>query len=379
MTHLAVAGAGIGGLAAALSLARVGLRVSLFERRPALAEFGAGLQLSPNATRVLSRLRLLEAVRAVALEPRSVRVRRSRDGAELIRFPLGDHAVVRYGAPFLLVLRRDLQRVLAEHASVEPAIRLVFGADVAGTSAKGVALAGQGEPFACDGFVDARGIATAAARDSGRIAWRALVPSARLGTTHRAPDTNLWLGPRTHLVHYPVPGGTHVNVVAITQASAATPSRSDDPWSRPGDPAALRHAFAGWHTEALQLLDPTAEWRCWRLRDAAPRARWSEGNMTVLGDAAHPMLPFLAQGASQAIEDAGSLAVCLAEGVSVVPAFAAYEHQRRDKAARVQQQSRRQGDIYHLGRPAADARDLAMRLLGGSRALARLDWLYGGS
>ena len=380
MPHIVVAGAGIGGLVTALALADAGARVTVLERRSAPTEFGAGLQLSPNATRVLARLGLLERLRPLALEPRSVRVRRGRDAADLVRFPLGNHAVERYGAPFLLILRPDLQRLLAEEGAVRPAIEVRFAIEVRGAEANGsdgVSVATSSGTIVADGFVDARGVGVAQARPSGRVAWRALVPAAGFGSAQMQPDTNLWLGPRTHLVHYPVPGGASVNVVAVTEDRGTPLDAHSDLWSRPGDPDLLKHAFAGWHADALALLAREADWRCWPLLDAPPLRGWSRGPLTVLGDAAHPMLPFLAQGASQAVEDAGCLADCLRAASEVGAAFEAYEHRRRDRAIRVQAASRRQADIYHLGRPLSDARDMTLRVLGGARALSRMDWLYG--
>ena len=379
MPHIFVAGAGIGGLVTALALADAGARVTILERRPAPTEFGAGLQLSSNATRVLARLGLLKRLRPLALEPRSVRVRRGRDAADLVRFPLGNHAVERYGAPFLLILRPTLQRLLAEEAAAQPAIELRFAVEVHGAEAKasgGVSVATSSGTTVADGFVDARGVGVAQARPTGRVAWRALVPVTGHRSAQLQPDTNLWLGPRTHLVHYPVPGGASVNVVAVTEGGEAHDAHLDL-WSRPGDPDLLKHAFAGWHADALALLTREADWRCWPLLDAPPLRRWSRGPLTILGDAAHPMLPFLAQGASQAVEDAGCLADCLRAASEVGAAFEAYEHRRRDRAIRVQAASRRQADIYHLARPLSDARDMTLRVFGGARALSRMDWLYG--
>lgn len=381
MPHIIVAGAGIGGLTAALALAQAGVRVTVLERRPGLAEFGAGLQLSPNATRILGRLGLLDLIRASSVEPGSVRVRRASDGVDIVRFPLGPHAATRYGGPFLLVLRPTLQRILAEAAQVESAIELRFGIEVRGAAVarqQGILLDTDAGSIDADGFLDARGVGSMPAVPSGRIAWRAMVEAGPLPPSERRPDTNLWLGHRAHLVHYPTPGGERINVVAVTLARPAQQEARGDLWSRPADPTDLRRAFAGWHADALSLLDPQAVWRCWPLLTAAPLARWSEGAATRLGDAAHPMLPFLAQGASQAIEDAGSLAESMRRCPSVTVAFAAYETRRRARATRVQAASRRQADIYHLARPASDARDVALRLLGGARALSRMDWLYGG-
>lgn len=379
MVHVAIAGAGIGGLTAALALAGSGVRVTVLERRPAPAEFGAGLQLSPNATRVLARLSLLDRLRPLALEPQAVRVRRGRDGADLVRFPLGSYAADRYGAPFLLVLRPDLQRLLVEQATARPAIDLRFGVDVRAAAAgpqNAAVIETSAEPVIADAFVDARGVGAAQARRSGRTAWRAQIPAAGLDPEHLRPETGLWLAHRSHLVHYPMPGGERINVVAVTGDASGGHDTGSDLWSQPGDPDRLRRAFAAWHPRARRLLDAGVEWRRWPLLDAEPRLQWSRGPLTVLGDAAHPMLPFLAQGASQAIEDAGCLASCLAAALDVPAALAQYENERRTRATRVQAASHRQADIYHLGRPASDARDLTLRLLGGSRALARMDWLY---
>lgn len=380
MVHVVVAGAGIGGLAAALALAASGARVTVLERRSALAEYGAGLQLSPNATRVLAGLGLLDQLRPIALEPRAVRVRRGRDGADVVRFPLGDHATARYGAPFLLVLRPDLQRVLAEQAATRTTVELRLGVDVRAAefdALNTVAVETSAGRVMSDGFVDARGVAAAQARRSGRSAWRALVPAAGLSPEHLRPETNLWLGRRAHLVHYPVPGGARVNVVAVAEDGRGGDDAGPDLWSQPGDPNRLRRSFVGWHADALQLLDAQVEWRRWPLLVAAPLTCWTRGPLTRLGDAAHPMLPFLAQGASQAIEDAGCLASSLRTNAEVPVAFARYQAERHTRATKVQEASRRQADIYHLGRPASDARDMALRILGGPRALARLDWLYG--
>lgn len=376
MRRFVVAGAGMGGLATALALTRAGEGVTVLERRPGLAEFGAGVQLAPNATRILKRLGLLEPIQAVATEPEAVRIRRGRDGAELAVLPLGRAAVARYGAPFLLLHRPDLQRVLAE--AVRKAADLTFDADVDEVTTRSgdgqLCVATDRRRWSAAGFIDARGArASGAAR---RTAWRALLPAENLAPRHRQACTNLWLGPRTHLVHYPICRGALVNVVAITEDRGRT-QMAADPWSHPGDPVELRRAFAGWHRDSLDLLDPTADWRRWPLFDGAAAPAWSRGRTTRVGDAAHPTLPFLAQGVSQAIEDAAALAAALAHEQDVATAFTSYERMRRPRATRVQAASRRQGDVYHLARPAADARDLAMRLMGGAGALARLDWLYG--
>lgn len=391
MPHFIVAGAGIAGLAASLALACRGHRVDVFERRATLDEAGAGLQLAPNATRVLKKLGLLAAVEERALEAQAVRIRRGRDGAPLATLPLGAAARQRYGAPFLLIHRADLQHVLAASAatcsgiSLSPGVTLDRFEPHAGTAIPSGTPSGRDRQLHADGLVSAGGLhfsslarsAVGAPRFSGKTAWRALVAAERVPVAFRRPETNLWLGARTHMVHYPLRGGTLVNVVVIVDEAGGDRVRSGDPWAQPGDPAVLDKFLRGWDSEPRHLVSAAETWRTWPLFDASADTAWSEDRLTRVGDAAHPMLPFLAQGASQAIEDAAALADAVAEVPGdIAAAFRLYEARRRPAALRVQTASRRQGRIYHLSGPAAAARDLTMRLLGPRRMLAGLDWLY---
>jgi salicylate hydroxylase len=387
---IAVAGAGIGGLAAALALAETGARVTVYERAEALEPVGAGVQLSPNAALVLRRLGVLDALRARATEPAEVLIRRGRDGAALARVPLAD-AETRYGAPFLVTLRADLQAALLARAVAHPAVTLVFGRGVSGydRTAGGVLLrfgpegpppAAHGAAVAADGIRSAiRRQMSGPARDDaaafGRTAWRALVPGTAAEADALVARSNLWLGPRAHLVHYPVGAGAVVNLVAIVDDGAAP----DDPaaWSVPGDAPELERRFAGWALPARRLLAAAPAWRKWPLFDRPPLARWCDGPVALLGDAAHPMLPFLAQGAAQAIEDAAALA----DAVSRSPgdlgaAMAAYAAARGPRTARVQAESRRQARVYHLAPPASLMRDFVLSRVGPDRLVARFDWLY---
>ena len=387
---IAVAGAGIGGLAAALALAETGAGVTVYERAETLEPIGAGVQLSPNAALVLRRLGVLDAVRARATEPAEVLIRRGRDGAALARVPLAA-AEARYGAPFLVALRADLQAALLARAVAHPGVALVFGQGVSGYEriADGVLLrfgpgglppAQHGAVVAADGIRSAirRQMAGAAPDDvaaSGRTAWRALVPCTAADTDALVARSNLWLGPRAHLVHYPVGAGAVVNVVAIVDDGAAP----DDPaaWSLPGEGKELERRFAGWASPARRLIAAAPGWRRWPLFDRPPLARWCDGPVALLGDAAHPMLPFLAQGAAQAIEDAAALADAMArEPGEPAAAMAAYAASRRPRTARVQAESRRQARVYHLAPPASLMRDFVLSRLGPDRLVARFDWLY---
>lgn len=386
MPRIAVAGAGIGGLAAALALAEVGCTVEIFERAEALEPIGAGVQLSPNATIVLGRLGVLDALRPSAVEPSEVVMRRARDGAVLARVPLGPGA--RYGAPFLVVLRGDLQAALLSRVTAHLGIALHLGRAVAGYAAQGsgvaIHVAGGAAPVVADGLVGADGIRSAIrrqmtggddARASTRAAFRAVVPREAADAEALLPRSNLWLGRRAHLVHYPVAGGRSVNVVGIVDDGAAR--QDGDPWSQPAEAATVARRFADWPEPARRLIAAAPGWRRWPLYDRPPLPRWSDGAVTLLGDAAHPMLPFLAQGAAQSIEDAAVLADSVSQrDGNLAAAFLGYETLRRPRTSRVQAQSASQGSVYHLGPPASLARDIVLSILGPSRLAARVDWLY---
>ncbi|WP_237477716.1 FAD-dependent monooxygenase [Lichenibacterium dinghuense] len=386
MPRIAVAGAGIGGLAAALALAEVGCAVDVYERAEALEAVGAGVQLSPNAAIVLRRLGVLDALGAAAVPSSEVRMRRARDGAVLARVPLGPAAEARYGAPFLSALRADLQAALLACAARRPAIALHLGRGIEGYDlrASGVALRFAGGTANADALVGADGIRSAvrrqgtggdAPRASGRSAYRASVPREAADADAREPRSNLWLGPSAHLVHYPVDGGARINVVAIVDEGIAADGA--DPWSQPAEAAAVERRFAGWAAPARRLIAAAPGWRRWPLFDRPPLPRWSAGPVTLLGDAAHPMLPFLAQGAAQSIEDAAVLADSVSRSGGDFPAaFSTYEALRRPRTSRVQAQSARQGSIYHLGPPLSLARDFVLSTLGPARLAARVDWLY---
>jgi salicylate hydroxylase len=385
-----IAGAGIAGLSAALAVARTG-RVLVLEKAAALSEAGAGIQLSPNASGHLQHWGVLERLRDAALQPRAVIIRRARDAAVLARLPLVD-APRRWGAPYLVAHRADLQQALRAAVADMSAIELRLGVAVAGFAADQDQVAVGAKHGAIrlrfDGaaLIGADGLWSdvrqrlAIAGDAppsaaGRTAWRATISTTQLPEEFAAPDVNLWLGKRAHLVHYPLRGGTHVNVVATAEDSVVG-GDSANFWNETRDPAILAQAFAGWHETARNLLSATADWRSWPLFERASLQHWSKGRVTLIGDAAHPMLPFLAQGAAQAIEDAAAIEAALSANSDIAAAFAQYEAARSARAARIEAASRRQGDIYHMAGPAAFARDIVMRVLGPRRMLARQDWIY---
>jgi salicylate hydroxylase len=392
-----IAGAGIGGLTAALALARRGFHITLFDQAEKLEEAGAGVQLAPNATRILAGLGLAGRLEASIVRPAAIRLRSAASGGEIAVMPLDDAALESYGGPWWVIHRADLQKALTAAAADEPRIALTLGAalDEIATGKGGVRATvrrrcpGQATmdtaTAAYDGamLIGADGLRsrlrtllgdTAAPRFAGRGAFRATVPAALLPAADREPVINVWLGAGGHVVHYPVRAGAAVNIVAVCggrwqSAAWSTAAGRDEVLERFPAPA--------WAPAIRNLLAAPERWLKWALYDRAPLRSWGAGPVTLLGDAAHPMLPFLAQGAAMAIEDAAILAREL--GCSPhdrIAALRRYEAARRPRTARVQRAARRNDFNYHLPQPAAFVRDAALRTLGGRRLLAQYDWIY---
>ena len=382
-----VAGAGIGGLAAALSLIRAGFRVVVIEQAERLEETGAGIQLSPNATGILMKLGAGEHLKHRAVAPEAIRIMRAANAREIVRIPLGREAELRYGAPYWVIHRADLQAGLIEalESTSDFVLRLGSRVEEYAVHANGITVQARAGAASFDehgiALIGADGLWSmlrgklgdrAPPQFRNRTAWRALVPAERVPAHARASATVLWLGPDAHLVHYPVKGGAMINLVAIV-----SDDRRVKGWSAEGRRRDLVARFAGWHKDARALIAAPQTWQRWSLYDRPLPHPWGAGPVTLLGDAAHPMLPFLAQGGAMAIEDATVLAACLARQ-SEDPAVALrnYEGLRRRRNARAQHNARRNGRVYHLKGPAALARDLTLKLMGGSNLLRRYDWLY---
>ncbi|HKN27715.1 MAG TPA: FAD-dependent monooxygenase [Roseiarcus sp.] len=387
-----ISGGGIGGLATALALSQAGFDITLYEQAGALEEFGAGLQLTPNATRILSRLGVLESVRAASTIPVAICALRGSDDAVLMRMTLED-AERRWGAPYLALHRADLQRALADAAERRSNVRLQLGSTVAGAAANGdrisVGLMRGAATIKdeADLLIGADGLRSRVrerlglgdadkAAFTGRVAFRATVDSNLVDSRWRRPEVFLRLGPNAHLVHYPLRGGSVVNLVAVIEAAWRS-ADDDHPWGGEADRPALERAFARWSGSTRKLVATEANWRAWPLFGRPPVATFSLGSIALVGDAAHPMVPFLAQGAAQAVEDAGALGRALSQTSAIPEALSAYSRSRVARATRVQVEALKQGRIYHLSGPAAFARDVAMRLMGPQRLKARYDWLYG--
>jgi len=379
-----VVGGGIGGLTAALALAHKGLTVTVLEKASAFSEVGAGIQVSPNGARVLFALGLEVALSQRAFRPEAVELRSWRTGAQVLRLPLGEDVSKRFGAPYLHLHRADLHRVLVSAVRDTPQITLHLGAGcerVAQGEHVASVVAGA-RHFEAPLVVGADGIKSVVRaglfgenppRFTGCVAWRGLVPAEAVQGADVRPVAGLWMGPGAHFVHYYVRGGQLVNVVAVVEKAGW----EIESWTQRGERDELIADFAGWHPTVQALLRGLDADQCfkWALFDRDPLPRWTRSRVTLLGDACHPMLPFMAQGACMAIEDAMVLAQCV-DRDPIPQALLRYEQLRQRRTAEVQLTSRRNATLYHFGGLKAVLRDLALRCAGGMLA-SRSDALFG--
>ena len=379
-----IAGGGIGGLALALALAQTGRSSTVLEQREAFVAAGAGIQLGPNGVRVLQRLGVAQALRPLVGEPEAIRVHDGRTARTLATLPLGTWIAARHGAPYWVAHRGDLHDALLAAVAAEPRISLRPGfslaslaqseEDVRATSAGGETIVGRALVGA-DGLwssVRQSVCPTIPTQFVGATATRAVIPAAEAGRL-AAPVVGLWLTPGVHIVHYPVRAGAEIAVVVI-----AREDWQGRDWEAEADKAALFARLGDFHADLTEVMARVPQWRKWALYRLPPLPRWSTGRVTLMGDAAHPMLPYLAQGGVLALEDALVLSDCLdAHPDDEAGACREFEARRRRRAQRVQAMSLRQGRIYHLAPPLSWARDAVLRLVPGAWLMAGYDWLYG--
>lgn len=386
--QMLIAGGGIGGLAAAVACTQRGVPVQLLERAAQLSEVGAGIQIGPNVTRILQAWGLGDALAQVAAFPPRLQARDAQTGQVLGTLTLGERAQSLYGAPYATIHRADLQGLLhsaAQSAGVD--IRLgqtVQGwqdtADGLGVTTADGASVQAGALIGADGVWSAvrqQLLGDAPARFTGHLAYRALVAQADLPAHLRSEQVTVWMGPRLHVVHYPVRSGQWLNLVAIVHGAKPEPSQD---WDQVGQTQALMQAMGAVGHDLHERLASVPAWRQWALHDREPlngAKQMAQGRVALLGDAAHPMRPYLAQGAGMAIEDAQVLAQCFCIDNATVPEqLQAYAEQRWVRNARVQARAIRNGRIFHAQGAVAQGRNLTMRLIG--ERVMDVPWLYGG-
>jgi len=379
---IAIAGAGIAGLTAAIAFAARGFSVDIHERAARLEETGAGIQLSPNATRILDSLGVLERMASSAVEAEAVSIRSASSLRELASVPLGGQARARWKAPYLVVHRADLQAALLAQVRQSPAIRLTTASAVRGVAPRDGAISATLEDGAIVEralLIGADGVRSATRslvdekivpRATGYAAWRTTIArDSALGATLAgimpADRVTTLIHPDFHFVAYPVVGGEALNLVAVTTATETA------------SPASLAHSLKGAAEPVQQLAKEAGSWSLWPIFEVEV-PRWTAPGFALIGDAAHAMTPFAAQGAALAIEDAATLAALVSEQKeNIGSALAAYERARRPRVERVAARGRFNRFAWHLPPPLSFGRDAVLRLKGPAGLAADLDWLYG--
>ncbi len=401
MAQVLIAGGGIGGLSAALACARAGAQVSLFERSAEFSEVGAGIQLGPNAMRVLNSWGLQEGLSQVVAFPEQLQVRNAMSGDILGTLRLGPTAQQRYGAPYATIHRADLHALLVQTLQRQSDVQLYLSSAVTGVTqnAAGVQLQLADEPgvpgdllVAADGGWSAlrqQLLGDGTPEPTGHLAYRAMLQQSDLPLALRSQQVTAWLGPKLHVVQYPVRGGAWLNVVAIVHGQAQGDMSH---WDHSANAADLQRAMSTTCGPLNALIHAIGHWRLWPLSIRPPMSgaqQHAVGRVALLGDAAHPMVPYLAQGAAMAIEDAATLAQVLAGGglfrsepppggvtADVVTLLRNYADQRWQRNARVQARAIKNGEIFHAEGLLRLGRDWVMRVAG--EGLLDQPWLYGG-
>jgi 3-hydroxybenzoate 6-monooxygenase len=379
-----IVGGGIGGLTAALALERQGIPSQVIEQAAEFKEIGAGIQIGPNAFWMLEHLGLVAPISALAVFPNNLIMRDSMTGEEITRISLGETFRKRFHHPYALIHRADLLNVLLDACRKSKLIRLDASQKVTDVAENGNGITvktASGNTYRGAALIGADGlwstirqivVGDGKPKPAGHITYRAVLPRSEVPEEYRWQDMAFWAGEKVHLVLYPLRTGDLYNLVAVFHSN-----RYEEGWDSFGDPAELHERFAGKCAPVRMLLDKIESWRMWVLCDRPPIKEWSKGRITLVGDAAHPMLQYLAQGACMSIEDA----VCLADKVAAAKgdyasAFQAYQQARYLRTGRVQIMARIYGEFYHAGGVAKELRNM---MLGGRTpedAMAGMDWLY---
>ncbi len=380
-----IVGGGIGGAALATSLRNQGFEVEVFEKAAAFGEVGAGIQMTPNAVKVIKALGLFDRMMENGFLPRAVVGRNWKSGRENFRIPLEGDFRAFYDAPYVHIHRADLLELFTETLPEEIThfSKVCTGIEQDGHEA--VAHFADGSSFSADLIVGADGVrsvvrdqlfGTEAPRYTGHMCYRAIVPTGDV-VDYVTPESSFWLGPNSHVVTYYVKGGKGVNIVAVCESEKWV----EESWNSRSTREELLADFEGWHPNIRKLFSQVEDVYRWGLFDRDPMQAWSSGRVTLLGDAAHPMLPFLSQGAAMAIEDGYVLAGALKKYPGDLPrALAAYEQERKPRTSRVQLEARERGRTYHLpSRWAQAKRDFEYRLRSIFKPRStgiKADWVY---
>jgi 2-polyprenyl-6-methoxyphenol hydroxylase-like FAD-dependent oxidoreductase len=379
-----IVGGGIGGFAAALALSRKGFRVQLLEQASRFAEIGAGIQLGPNVFRMFDELGVTDAVKRLAVFPENLIMMDCITAREVTRIPLGPAFLERFGQPYAVIHRADLHSVLVNACRQAELINLQASTKVASfeDTGDGVGvMAENGRTFRGAALIGADGIWSMIRSQllgdgkpvvSGHIAYRAVLPTSEMPERLRWHSMTIWAGEKTHLVHYPLRVGELFNLVAVFHSDRFT-----EGWDAFGDVQELHERFAGTCEEVRTLLQKIESWRMWVLCDRAPIKEWSRGRVTLLGDAAHPMLQYLAQGANLAIEDA----VCLADQLDreegdFAAAARAYQSLRYLRTGRMQMMARLYGEVYHASGVVREVRNHVLGERTPEQAYESMAWIY---
>ena len=385
--RLLILGGGIGGFAAALALSQKGHAVHLLEKSTDFSEIGGGLQLGPNVFKIFDVLGITDAIKDVAVFPDALTMNDALTGGEITRIPINDNTFrARFNYPYGVIYRPDLHSILIDACKASPLVELTLEQKVCGFEDTGevVRVATEdGMTHEGSSLIGADGL-WSIIRDglvgdgkpvvSGHVAYRAVLPTTQVPEHLRRNEVILWAGPKTHLVHYPLHRGEIFNLVAVFHSD-----RYEEGWDVFGDTDELHAKFQGEHADVLAMLNKIESWRMWVLCDREPIKDWTKGRVVLLGDAAHPMLQYLAQGACMAIEDA----LCLADKLTAMngdygAAFSAYQQARYLRTARVQHTARIYGQIYHAEGASADLRKILLAGREPSKAYEGMSWLYEG-
>ena len=373
-----IVGGGIGGLAAALALATRGYPALVLEQAAEFREVGAGIQLGPNSWRCLRALGAEPQAKRLAVFPGALVMMDAVTAEQVISVPLAGFEA-RFGAPYALIHRADLLDALLAACRNSPMITLETSRQVSGISDDGAMVhvrTTDGRVYDTPALIGADGLwstirsailADGKPRVAGHITYRSVLPASEVPDRLRRNEMILWSGPKCHLVHYPLRGGELFNLVAVFHSN-----RYEEGWNSFGDPAELHERFQHTCDEVRLMLEKISEWRMWVLCDREPVKMWSKGRVTLLGDAAHPMLQYLAQGAGMALEDALCLARCLDEADTVGQAFEAYPLERFLRTGRVQLTARLYGEFYHAEGVRRELRNAYVKNLG----YEGLAWIY---